>query len=139
MRQFAGTAIIRTRAGRLTAALVAFACFAGQLVSFAHMVSERHITCPEHGELEDVPSVAHVGEVLHDEPAFDNEPGPSESHGHEHCVFAAHARQVSRDVRVTRFVAVLLGDAHRAAAARTATLAPRTVLFRLAPKTSPPV
>src|SRR5215475_4045052 len=103
MRVLAGTAMVRTRTwsrtGRLTAALVAFACFAGQLVSLEHLAKDQHVLCPEHGELEDVPSVAHVGEKLHDEAAFENEAAPPPGH-HEHCVFAAHARQVGRDASV---------------------------------------
>jgi hypothetical protein len=139
MRHLAGTAImLRTRTGRLTAALVAFACFAGQLASLEHLASGPHITCPEHGELEDVPSVAHVGERLHEEAAFENEAAPTGGHGHEHCIFASHARQVGRDVQVGKLVAVQLARTAPPVAARAALLAPRAALYRLAPKTSPP-
>ena len=138
MRRFAGTAMVRTRTGRLTAALVAFACFAGQLVSLEHLASGPHVACPEHGELEDVPSVAHVGERLHEEAAFQNEAAPTRGHGHERCVFASHARQVGRDVQAGKLVAVPLERSAPPVAIRAALLAPRTTLYRLAPKTSPP-
>lgn len=130
--------MVRTRTGRLAAALVAFACFAGQLVSLEHLATGPHVTCPEHGELEDVPSVAHVGEKLHEETRFENEAAPKEGHGHEHCVFASHARHVGGDVQVGRIVAVSLDAGVPPLAARAALLPPRAVLYRLAPKTSPP-
>ena len=139
MRRLPGTAKVRTRTGRLTAALVAFASFAGQLVSLEHLAAGPHVACAEHGgELEDVPSVAHVGETLHDEARFENEAAPKPGHGHEHCVFASHARQVGSDVHVGKLVPVPVVRTVPPLAARVALLPPRTVLYRLAPKTSPP-
>jgi hypothetical protein len=123
---------------RLTAALLAFACFAGQLVSLAHVANERHVACAEHGELEHLPSVAHAGEVVRAEASFENGAAPGESRGHDCCVFASHARHSS--AATARPGPAVLARAPSAPPPLAARAAPRQlrVLYRLAPKTSPP-
>ena len=124
---------------RLAAALAAFACFAGRLATLEHAAHERHVACAEHGELEDVPSIAHQGEVLHAEAAFENGGAPDQGHGHDHCIFASHARHSSAASARPVWGVLALSPSPPPPPAGAAIPRPLGPLYRLAPKTSPPV
>jgi hypothetical protein len=138
MRRIVGTARIRATAARLTAALVAFASFAGQLVSIAHVADRRHVACPEHGELEELPSVRHAGEILRAETSFEDGAAPLEGHGHDHCVFASHVRHSSAATVRLAWVALALAPSAPPPLVDLAAPKQLRALYRLAPKTSPP-
>ena len=124
---------------RVAAVLAAVACVGGQLVSLEHVASGPHIACKEHGELEDVPSVAHIGEVVHREATVENGAAPTGGHGHEHCAFASHARHMSAaGGRPVSPVSTTLADL-RPAPIQVPPPKQLRALYRLAPKTSPPV
>lgn len=123
---------------RLVALGVTVACFAAQLSSLSHLSAAPHIRCQEHGELEDLVSTAHAGEVLHDEATVENRATPDPRRGHEHCIFGAQSRhtQATDPAHTQAPLAVLA--ARTAPIPKAAAPAPRLVLYRLAPKTSPP-
>jgi hypothetical protein len=76
---------------------------------------------------------------VHHEAAFENGGAPSEGHGHEHCSFASHARHSS--AASARPVRGALALAPSTPPPLPDTAAPKQLraLYRLAPKTSPPV
>jgi hypothetical protein len=129
----------RRTASWLTAAVAAFACLAGQVASLEHAAHEKHVVCREHGELEDVPSVAHVGEIRHAEAAFENGFAAGGGHGHDHCIFAAHARHSSVESTRRAWSAPAFAPSVTPRPLGAAAPEPLRSLYRLAPKTSPPV
>lgn len=130
--------MMRAVGERFAAAFVAFVCISSQLSSFAHEASTVHVTCAEHGEPVDVPSVAHAHSAS-THAAFENGNPPAGVGGHDHCAFALHGRQSS----TTTVRALCSAPDHVISppppiAAATAP-GPIRALYRLAPKTSPPV
>ncbi len=127
-------------AARFAASALALLFLYGQVASYAHLANVRHVRCADHGELIDL-----HGDQVEAAPA-DASAGPRliashdcTSHRHEHCAIAAQRRESSA------------GAEHH----EVATVAPRAVareftaspdrphtplaLYRLAPKTSPPL
>ena len=123
---------------QVVAVAVALAGLGAQVSSLGHLTAAPHIRCQEHGELEDLPTTAHLGEVAHDQASVENRGAPDPGQGHEHCVFAAHARHTqANDPVYAQGVAsalIVLTAAPKVRASR----APRLLVYRLAPKTSPP-
>jgi hypothetical protein len=123
---------------RLLALGVAVAWFSAQLASLSHLASHPHIVCQEHGELEDAPGTAHVGEIPHDQASYRHGAAPDSQKGHEHCLFGTHARhgQATDSVQAQGVPARLVS--HAASAKPPIHRAPLFTVYRLAPKTSPP-
>jgi hypothetical protein len=120
--------------------VVACLCLAVQALSVAHHAVVRHATCLEHGEL--VHAGASYGPV--DDGAAASGTGarldatpPAASDEHEHCLACA-ARKAGAAGRAVASLPPPSGKA----ASETAPLGVPCIfwsLFRLAPKTSPPV
>jgi len=126
---------------RWTAVLVAVACTWGQLATATHIQTTPHVVCAEHGEVMDAPvEAAHEAEPLSTTPTIHRGADPIHSQGHEHCVFALHARQLAAQTSPSSDPAVLVAPDGRAAPPlATHAEPPAVTLYRLAPKTSPPV
>jgi hypothetical protein len=117
--------------------LAALALLAGQLSSVVHLLVVQHQRCPQHGELVH----AAEGTPLASSPRVGDGAalGPAESpegHGHDHCLYLIHRPEVMAPPGAGALVTVL-ADAPflDKIVARPASFP----LFRLAPKTSPPV
>jgi hypothetical protein len=123
----------------VTVALAAI-CLVGQLSSVAHQVQVAHVTCPEHGELVHAEAGA-PGQPAASEsalPSYAAVPAPPPAHDHDHCLVADFRRAACVVLESdSGFVAQdeWRTDGPARDVSRVATLA----LFRLAPKTSPPV
>jgi len=119
---------------RTLRALLVLTFVAGQVGAAAHSLLVSHVTCLEHGE------VIHTGGAA--EPAFAQ---PSErvsrqgARGHEHevCLIALHQRESAGPAAASLIstAAPLIAPAPPIAAVPLLGQS----LFRLAPKTSPPV
>jgi hypothetical protein len=117
---------------------VAFALFAAQGASFAHLALVKHEYCPEHGEFEHVEASPPARTAAPDPgiPGVAPRPAASGSHEHEACTVWAHRREATLTARPDVVVALVVQ------AAKVAPLVTRAPLseprFRLAPKQSPP-
>jgi hypothetical protein len=128
------------RAARVLLALVASALLALP-AQLAHFLLVRHVVCAEHGEL------VHAGPGA-ERPAARvgaerRTPGvalraAAVGHEHEHCAFASAARDGLAVGRQRAIVAAAALPVAALSSARPLLQGPRVVLFRLAPKTSPP-
>jgi hypothetical protein len=128
----------RSTFASFVAIAVACASFAGQIATLQHFALERHVVCQEHGELEDVPFASEATAVHGDAATIGAAAALETRRGHEHCAFASHARQASS----AGTAHISCAPAPRPPASPLAALAPPPaplpVLYRLAPKTSPP-
>jgi hypothetical protein len=131
-------------ARRYLLASIACLVLVTQISTFAHLLVVRHVVCPQHGELvhADDEAPPSDGATL---PSGENPRGSAVRTGretnedHVHCPVAMHRRQTS-------VVPAGMFTIAPARAAETAAFAFRSIprpapfaLFRLAPKTSPPV
>ena len=115
----------------------------GQFAAIAHQMLVKHVKCAEHGELIDVPrSQDFVVHTRHELSALRHTgvaqgAGPHEgSHEHDHCIVALTSQQQLLKVAHLQPVPHLVYVAVRAEFRSLATL---NGVYRLAPKTSPPV
>ena len=124
---------------RVHAALTALAFVAASLLGVLHEATTAHERCAVHGELVDsdgpLASVA-VPVSAHD--SLDGAQSSARGHGDEHCLMAS-ALRASRIA--PRAPALAVATVTVAAAPVAAPSAPRVPVrvFRIAPKTSPPV
>jgi hypothetical protein len=118
---------------------------ASPLLGQLHEASVRHVACPEDGELIDAaPQAPHQHEqTSNDAPALFAERDPSApaapGQGHQHCAVISQARLRAREQSQKLFAVTAL---HALAAPNVPDGAPRLrglVLYRLAPKASPPL
>jgi hypothetical protein len=131
------------RAARLVAASAALLLVAGQLGTFAHLVTVRHELCAEHGELVDVhdgPAAGWRGPVAdaanNNGSRFAASSRAAAGHQHEHCAIAPHRRDSSAGARLEHAI----GEAPAVVATFAVSPVPSVAraVYRLAPKTSPP-
>ena len=133
----------RGAARRSIAVAVAGLCLAGQFASFAHLMSVRHVTCPEHGEIIHADAVANGSASRRsrgtDGAALRATAWTGARHGHELCVVWAQRRERAAMQRSS--AAVRVEAPSRIPIEPRARVLPgsATALLRLAPKSSPPV
>ena len=123
---------------RCIATVLVLGCIAGPLLDLVHAASARHVACAEHGELEDVPAVAHTGEVARPEATCDRQPAPPVGHEHERCVVVVHGRQARCASTSKAAQPIALAPVNARPAPFDARPVSRIIVHRLAPKTSPP-
>ena len=134
---------LRTRSsgwrGRAVAAVSAALYLAGLLLTLGHQAEVTHLTCAEHGE--PVHLAATVGPATPSTEEARLGPGELAAalHDHDHCAVAATSR-VGRPAAGlgARLLAVAPRRRALPSPVVTAVVQP-PLLFRLAPKTSPPV
>lgn len=133
---------------RLRSAAIAIALLAGALLcappSLLHFVLVQHFVCAEHGELVDG-SDPHASEPQKSRAPQNEAKGPAlrataVSHDHEHCSLSAAAREglaLVAPASGVRIALPSLGDDLGHALCADGECARE--IFRVAPKTSPPV
>lgn len=142
-----------TRRGRSTsrwqAVLTAAAFVLSSLFGLVHEATTTHVRCAQHGELidRDAPpahaalAVPSVSSTNADDPAsvscVSDLPGVA-MHGHEHCTLISAMRESRVVPRPPSIAPALVAIRNLAAAVPRTTAAPGRVLYRTAPKTSPP-
>jgi hypothetical protein len=106
-----------------------------QWTSLAHVAAERHIICPEHGELLDIgtsgPATSSRAESVFERP------GAGRRAGHDVCPFSAFLNGLAVPVHAAVSPAPHAA-AERAILPTVANAALRLAVHRYAPKTSPP-
>ncbi len=133
------------------AALLALVFVAGQLGSHVHAVSERHVRCPEHGELIHVDALplaaGPVAATAATSPASGTAPGEADAlrndasavdgHEHDHCYLCPVSRERLGTIPNAGALAAVMPAvvAHSLPAVVAQSGRPRYVI---APKTSPP-
>ena len=127
------------------AAVLVVVMVVAELVALGHTWTERHVVCPEHGELVHAGAADAVGQPVLGEQAVLRaapvpEPGRDEGHGeHEHCLALTCGQHVA--TVAAGGPGVWLAD--RAPDLWVSVRAPARVggvaLLHRAPKTSPPV
>jgi hypothetical protein len=124
---------------RVMAALVVWLAALGHLTGLAHFALISHHVCAEHGEL----THAEEGDHAHARGASPEAPSPafapSTEDEHEHC--SVLARRDERATLTRSVAAVAAPGAAEPSPPPSSEALPRpgAELFRLAPKTSPPV
>jgi len=118
-------------------------CLVAQLLGWVHLIAVEHARCPEHGEALHVkdgaasPALAHALHAgdAHTESSVDA--APPELHADDHCSWLAERR----DARLAPAIAAVslpLAEAPRLPALAPPPCASSALLYRLAPKQSPP-
>lgn len=131
----------REARSRLNAGALALVFFSAQLVALAHFSTAAHVTCADHGELVDVlrSEHHHVGAATQG-PSLETGDADAHGQGHGRCLFASYADQQSAPSARAILATTLVPAADvPPAAPHAAPSRPLRTLFRLAPKTSPPV
>ena len=111
----------------------------GQVTTFVHLASVRHVTCAEHGELVHASDdVVRVGAAQVDRPGVRTLASSGEQHGHDHCLNCALRREtltvpLSAQARVDATLSQLVLSANIEVRAHSS-----WALLQAAPKTSPP-
>lgn len=128
---------------RVLVVVVAVLCLSSQLASFTHMLCVRHVTCPEHGELIDVPAVAVGAPHAPAAESIASDSGQA-AHAHDHCLVAAIAAQAmapsSPPTRCEGAAGPVQRTTERVVARPEPVPAPASIaLLLLAPKSSPPL
>jgi hypothetical protein len=124
---------------RQIALILATTALSVQLAGWAHLASQRHATCAEHGEMIEVAAGADVAPAV--ELARPSGPriersSSEETHGHDHCLTALQRGQRTLgSTPVTTPLATLTPVSHQAGHAPGWQPQP---LLLMAPKTSPP-
>jgi hypothetical protein len=129
------------------AALLALVFVAGQLGSHLHAVSERHVRCPEHGELihvDELPpaagpmaATAATSPAPGDVDAVRKDASAADGHEHDHCYLCPVSRERLGTIPNAGALASVMPAvvAHSLPAVVAESGQPRYVI---APKTSPP-
>jgi len=124
---------------------LALLIFASPLLETFHQTVVRHVSCPEHGEPEELgPQAPHLhGRASRALPALHAEGDPagprSEEEGHQHCAVMLHA-QVRGRAQVHKTLVAPACEAVVAARRRRELPRPRRLaVYRFAPKASPPL
>jgi len=130
----------RLTLARLLVVLCALSLFAGDLFRGLHLLTTRHVLCPEHGEL------IHAGEEAPAQRSGDTQdraavaPDGASGHHHDHCGVAATRPREEHGVATAP--SPLAGVAPKAVATSAVPQLPRVVrvpVLSYAPKVSPPV
>lgn len=126
---------------RATAALTALVLFVGSLLGLAHEAATAHVRCAEHGEMVHADGAAvtrlDASEADWQATARGIPAATGHGHGHDHCLLASaiHATCVTARSSAIATLATITRT--------TLALVPRGTqhrdLYRIAPKTSPPV
>lgn len=118
-----------------TAAFAVLLLVVGRLAGFAHEAGTRHVTCAEHGEQIETVSLAGPVDDCGDSHLIGVEGAGG---GHEDCEIAHALHQSAHTANHVSFAQLCLLVATQADAPPTT---PRLALdlYRIAPKTSPPV
>ncbi len=112
---------------------------AGHLGAAFHTSHTRHLVCPEHGELVDIPLSGSVPGL--DGPRGNRWQAPRSAevaHGHEHCLLASFGRSPNSGVAAPAFVASRKLVAIGQLAPDDLSPSNSVPLYRVAPKSSPP-
>ena len=123
-------------ARRLQAALTALTFVVAGVFSLVHEATTAHVRCGEHGELTHVDPGVHTTATHGETPVAEGQP-PASTHAHEHCMFQGAAHSVPPQP-APAITAIPVATDHLAIADLPA-VAARDALYRIAPKTSPPV
>lgn len=127
----------RARGLRRLGLALALVCFGGQLSSVVHMITVRHSTCTEHGELIDSDGATPARRASADT-AFEVADA-SARHSHDHCPVSAATPRGNLGVAPVAAASTPAAPRPSAGPARRAIPLPRPVpLLLLAPKSSPP-
>ena len=116
-----------------------------QAATFAHLLLVRHVICPQHGELVDAGEEEGPSSIDSALPSSQDargsaiEAGHGTTEDHVHCLLAMHRRQAYVVPRNAFTVAPARAAEVRFLAFRSTPHPSVVALFRLAPKTSPPV
>jgi hypothetical protein len=130
--------MIRSSTRAPIAAVAAIALVGALLVSGSHRAAVRHVECVEHGEQVEVEQVGAVSDVTDTSAASFHASDWAVTGDDDHCgILGAASRPVSAAASGCDSVGVIALD--DPAITITATPAPASALYRLAPKTSPPV
>jgi hypothetical protein len=123
---------------RALAALGAYLCLATHVVGILHVLTVRHATCPDHGEvIHGDSAVVAEAPVLPGKAARDATRAEAEETD-EHCLLMATRRRELAGLAPGHVPALFAPTASALEATPVlATVTPRALL-RLAPKTSPP-
>jgi hypothetical protein len=134
-----------TELGRgFLAVCVAFSFAAAPILGAAHLAAVDHVTCPQDGELIDVPHTRVVprAALMRHGSALNSTEGdvPTGEHSHGHCAFATHALpRTTATAPAPAASPVPLIDADSNRSAILSPLWSRSVaVYRVAPKSSPP-
>jgi hypothetical protein len=120
---------------------LALVLVAGQVADSSHYLLVKHSTCPEHGEIVHGAEAAHgaVAGVEGQTPATPADSDSNDVEGHGHCASSTLRREQAKLGEPDLAAQVAIAPAGTALAEARAPLPPRTALFLLAPKNSPPV
>jgi len=125
------------RTWRVQAAATAALFVLAGMMSLAHQATTHHVRCAEHGELIDAAEEAAGVSILAGDQAVAHELPAAKAHGHDHCLLACAARESTVVPLAPALAPTPHADAIVAVAPPIAAV-PGGVLYRTAPKTSPP-
>jgi hypothetical protein len=122
---------------RQAALILATTALSVQLAGWAHLASQRHATCAEHGEMIEVGGDAQAVELARPSGPRIELASSEEAHGHDHCLTALqrHQRSVTSAPSGAAFGSV--ADLSHPTIAVDDAYVPQPLLL-IAPKTSPP-
>lgn len=128
---------------------IAVVCLVAQLLGWVHLIAVEHARCPEHGEVlhtQERSAGASLVRALHAEDAEDAtdarastsvDAAPSEQHADDHCGWLAERRDARLSPAIT-VEAVSPPELSSLLAFEPPVRASSALLYRLAPKQSPP-
>ena len=128
---------MRARSARASAALAAIVLVFSSLLGMLHEATTAHVRCAAHGELVDSDGLTAVAAG----PACGTIAGAQPSargHGDEHCLLASAVRASRIAPRSPAVVAAIVTVDLLVTAPPGRTSASAALLYRIAPKTSPP-
>jgi hypothetical protein len=121
----------------LPAFVAAMVLVLAQLIGLAHQAAIRHVTCNEHGEELELAPLAEALHACGDQHLI-AVAGDTDSAHHDDCLLARALHQSSAAPTPTPIIIPTLTELPAVAALALAHARPAT-LYRIAPKTSPPV
>lgn len=122
-----------SRRQRLLAAGVAFALLIAGFLSGQHQAAVQHVRCA-HGELTHGPATSTSSAIHAQAELPPNSPPAAE--GHEHCVLASAFHAIDSERHVANVTAAV--GTNDVAIVTPLAVASRDLIYRTAPKTSPP-
>lgn len=128
---------MRVRHARVPSALAAFVFVFANLLGMLHEATTAHVRCAAHGELVDTDRPAGVGVG----PACSTIVSAQRSargHGDVHCLVASALRESRIAPQSPVVVAAIAAVDHLAISPTARPVASVALLYRIAPKTSPP-
>lgn len=115
---------------------LALACLLAPLFGLAHLAAGNHRTCAEHGELVETTVAVH-DHALPIDSTIEAETRSENANGHEHCIYAVPVRPLIAGLHASTPARLVM--AKLAASRRSVPPPVQGELYRLAPKTSPPL